>query len=135
MFMTYYRSSGKTDRAKCDNCGAAFKCHVLVAVGRDGELHQCLTGKKARQQALSWAQARSSPRSTKRSRVAWIQSYIDRDVELKRTRFTPSNGTSVGMGDEKVVGVSGKFFVVQTVYHFEEKRAKPLTIFTMSDGR
>jgi hypothetical protein len=39
--MSYYRTSGKTDRAKCDNCGKAFKFHAYVTTDRDGDLHEC----------------------------------------------------------------------------------------------
>jgi len=47
---TYYRTSGKTSRAKCVNCGRPFKEHKLVRVDRrtssppmpwDGELYSC----------------------------------------------------------------------------------------------
>lgn len=37
----YYRTSGKTSRAKCDNCGRPFKEHKLAGIDRDGELHAC----------------------------------------------------------------------------------------------
>lgn len=38
---TYYRTSGKTERSKCDNCGRPFKEHKYVSTDRDGELHRC----------------------------------------------------------------------------------------------
>ena len=39
--MTYYRTSSKTTRAKCDNCGRPFSEHKYVTTDRDGDLHEC----------------------------------------------------------------------------------------------
>jgi len=39
--MNYYRTSGKTERAKCDNCGQPFRAHKYVSTDRDGDLHKC----------------------------------------------------------------------------------------------
>lgn len=40
-FPSYYLTSGRTSRSKCDNCGHPFKEHRLAGVDRDGELHRC----------------------------------------------------------------------------------------------
>lgn len=46
--MSYYRTSGKTARAKCGNCGRPFKEHKYVTTDRDGDLHGCPKPRRAR---------------------------------------------------------------------------------------